>query len=94
MIVHRHPAPVILHLDRIVGQDPYVNMFAVTSQRLVDAVVYNLINQVVQPARTRAADIHTRPQPDRFESLQNLYLLRIIPLLFNISRHTTYSFFP
>ncbi len=39
--------------------------------RLVDGVVHDLEDEVVEPSRARRADVHARPQADRFEALQN-----------------------
>ena len=40
-------------------------------ERLVDGVVDHLVDEVVEAAGAGRADVHTRPQPDRLETLQN-----------------------
>ena len=45
---------------------------AVASHELVDAVVYDLIYQVMKAPLGGAADVHSRPSPDGFHALQHL----------------------
>ena len=38
---------------------------------LVDRVVDHLVDEVMEAARARRADVHARAQPDRLETLEN-----------------------
>ena len=40
-------------------------------ERLVDRVVDHLVDEVMEPARARRADVHARAQPDGLEALEN-----------------------
>ena len=46
----RNTAAVIDDGNRIVGMDRDRNIFAITGQRFVDAVIDNLVDQVMQPS--------------------------------------------
>ena len=49
-----------------------------TGQRLVHGIVDDLVDQVVQAARTGGADVHAWPHADRLKSFQYLEVGRII----------------
>ena len=67
-------APVVAHADHIAFKDLDFNMRAVARERLVDAVVDDLINEVMQPPRRRRADVHARALPDSFQPFEDLNL--------------------
>ena len=55
-------ATIIRDRNRAVGIDPHQNMIRMASQRLIDAIVHNLINHMMQTgAIIRVTDIHPRP---------------------------------
>ena len=58
------------------AQDRHLDVVAVAGERLVDGVVDDLVDQVVQSARTGRADVHAGPLANRFESLENLDVCR------------------
>ncbi len=49
------------HLDPVVA----------SGEGLVDAVVDHLVDEMVEPAGARRADVHARPQPDRLEAFEH-----------------------
>ena len=56
-----------------------------TGQRLVDRVVYGLINQLVEPrAVVRIANVHTGALPHRFAALEHLNVVCIVGRLFHL----------
>ena len=63
-------AAVILDRDLIVAQDDDVDLVAVASQRLVDRVVDDLVDQVMQSALGGVADIHSGALAYRLETLE------------------------
>ena len=63
-------------------------MVAVARQRFVDGVIYNFIDQMVQPALAGRPDIHARAFSDRLQPLQNLDLGRVI---FGLYRHIRFK---
>jgi hypothetical protein len=75
MDVDRHTATVIGDLDRTIGVDLDFDFFAVTGERFVDAVVNDLVSEVIRPRRIR---VHARPPPDRFETTKDLDVGRIV----------------
>jgi uncharacterized protein YggL (DUF469 family) len=48
-----------------------LNLGAITSERFIDSVIDDLINQVVEAAFAGGADIHTWALADRFEALED-----------------------
>ena len=47
-LVHRNPAPVVGHGDRVVDVDDYVYVGCIAGQRFIDGVIHHLIHQVMQ----------------------------------------------
>ena len=74
-LVHRNPAPVVHHRDRVILVDRHVDPRRIPRQRLVHRVVHHLVHQVVQPHLARRPDIHRRAQPHRLQALQHLDVL-------------------
>ena len=60
VFVDRHTATIVLHLDRSVFVDGDFDFLAVTGECFVDAVVDDLVGQVI---RTRGIRIHPRAPP-------------------------------
>jgi hypothetical protein len=58
-----------------------LNFGAVTSERLIDCVIDDLIDEVVEAAFTGRADIHTRALADRLEALEDGDRRGVIALL-------------
>src|SRR5918998_3010676 len=71
-LADRHPAPVVGDGDGVVLVNDHDYLRAVPGERLVYGVVDDLPHEVVQPPRTRSADVHARPPLDGLETLQNL----------------------
>ncbi len=69
MNINRHAAAVVLHLQRTVLEHRDVDVLAVSRQRLVDAVVDDLVRQVVW---ARGVGIHARAPAHRVQAAQNL----------------------
>ena len=76
--VDRNAASVVFHRARTVGQqdDPYG--MRVSRHRFVDGVVYRLVDELMETALRRVANIHARALPHRFQPAQNLDLLTSI----------------
>jgi hypothetical protein len=73
--VHRDPASVVFHRDRVVGVDGDDDGVAIPRHRLVDRVVDHLVDQVVESVGVRAPDVHRRALADRLQALQNLNII-------------------
>ena len=59
---NRNTATIIRDGNRAISIDPHQNMIRMTSQRLIDAIVYNLVNHMVQTgAVISVTDIHSWP---------------------------------
>ena len=56
---------------RVVRMDRDVDEVVAAGERLVDRVVDHLVDEVVEAARARRADVHPGPQPDRLEALED-----------------------
>ena len=55
--------------------DRHVDVVAVAGECLIDGVVDDLVDEVVQAALARAADVHARAHADSLEALEDLDLL-------------------
>ena len=78
MHVDGNAAPIIGDAYGIVGMDDDVDMGCVTGQRFVDRVVDDLINEMMQTARTGRTDVHAGTLADSFQALENLNLTGIV----------------
>ena len=76
--VDRDAAPVVDDRDRVVGVDRDLDGVAEAGERLVDGVVDDLVDQVVQAARTGRADVHAGPLAHGLETLQDGDVLGVI----------------
>ena len=66
VVVHRDAAAVVPYAHAAVRQQRYFDPVAVSRQRLVDSVIYDLLDKVMQSALARGADIHARALADSF----------------------------
>ena len=82
MHVYRDTAAVVGYRDRVIGMNPYLDRVAIAGKRFVDGVVDNLVHQMMQAARARRADIHTRPLAHRFETFEDLNVRTIVVIGF------------
>ena len=64
-------AAVVGDRDRVVGVDGDLDVVALAGERLVDGVVHDLVDEVVQPADARRADVHAGALADRLEALED-----------------------
>ena len=76
--IHRNAASVILYRDRIVLFDGHLYAGAEAGQCLVNGVIHNFIDEMVKAADRCTADIHTGSFANRFQSFQDLNLIRTI----------------
>ncbi len=72
VLIDRNAATVVGDCDRSVNVNRDVDFVAESGQRLVDRVVDDFVDEVMQPRRSRRADVHRRPFPDGFEALEYL----------------------
>jgi hypothetical protein len=71
--VDRDAAAVVAHRNAVIGVDLHHDFGRVTGQRLVDAVVHDLIHHVVQARPiVGVADIHAGALANRLQPLENL----------------------
>ena len=81
MDVYRHTASVVLNGYGVVGLDADADVFTISCERFVDRVVYYLIYEVVESRRARTSDVHSRSEPYRLKTLEDLYLTCAVFLL-------------
>ncbi len=74
----RDPPAVVDDGDRVVGMDRDRDRVAVARQRLVDGVVYDLVDEVVKASQAGRADVHARPSANRLKALQDGDVLGVI----------------
>ena len=75
MNVHGNTTSVVIDSYGLVRLNRHDNMVTAAGHSLVDAVVSNLINQMMQATLIGTADIHTGSTAYRFPPAQNLYVL-------------------
>ena len=68
-------SPIVDDGDAVVLFDRHVNMVTIAGQSLVDRVVNHLVDEMVQAALRRAADVHARALSYSFQAFQNLNLI-------------------
>ena len=61
MDAHRDATAIVYNRYGIIYMNCHLNVRTITTQRLVDRVVYNFVNQVVQAVLTGRPDIHRGP---------------------------------
>ena len=61
---------------------PYLDGVAIAGKRCVDGVGDDLVHQMMQAARARRADIHTRALAHRFETFEDLNVRTIVVIGF------------
>ena len=69
--VDRDAAAVVRARHRSIGMQRHDHVVATPGERLVDGVVEHLVDEVMQAARTRGADVHAGSTADRLESLED-----------------------
>ena len=80
LLVHvdRDPAAVVGHAHRVVRVDDDLDLVGLAGERLVDGVVDDLVDQVMQPARARRADVHARALSNGLEALEDGDVLGVV----------------
>ena len=76
MRINRNAAAIVPHREPVVRFQRNLDEAGVTRHRLVHRVVQDLGGQMVQRVLVGAADIHARAAANRFETFQNLDVLR------------------
>ena len=71
-------AAVVDDRDRVVGVDRDVDLGGEAGQRLVHGVVHDLVDEVVQAADARRADVHPRALAHRLEPLEDRDVLGVV----------------
>ena len=59
-----------------------IDLFAISGKMFVDRIVENFVNEMVQPAFIRVADIHPGTFPDRFQAFELVDLGSVVLLRF------------
>ncbi|GBD36007.1 hypothetical protein HRbin36_01124 [bacterium HR36] len=72
---HRDPATIVRNRHAAVHANLHVDVFAEARHRLIHAVMHQLVNEVMQPAWTYIADIHTWIGTHMGRILQHLNVL-------------------
>ena len=73
--VHRHAATVVDHLEGLILVQDHLQIAGVTRQRLVDAVVDDLLAEVIGPG---GVGVHAGAATHRFKAIEDLNGIRIV----------------
>ena len=76
VLVDGDASAVVLHGDRVIFVDGYLDVLAVTGHCLVDRVVDGLVHQVVKTFLADVANVHCRALADGLEAFQHLNITR------------------
>jgi hypothetical protein len=79
--LYRNTPAIVGHAHGRVFADSYVNSVATASEGFVHGVVDHFVHQVMEAPVAGGPDVHTRPFSDGLETLQNLYVSRVIGVL-------------
>ncbi len=72
MHIHGDPAAVISDGNTVVAVNNNIDLFGMASERFVDGIIHDFIDQVVQTAHADVADIHRGAFTDRLHPLKDL----------------------
>ncbi len=75
------PASVVLHRHRAIGVKDHLDGGAVSRQGFVDAVVHQLVDEVVEAVDACASDIHAGTDANGLETFENADLLFAVSVL-------------
>ncbi len=67
--VHRNPRSVVRDGHRVIRVDDDFDKVVSPRECFVDRVIDDLVDKVMESARTGRADVHPRPQANRFKAL-------------------------
>ncbi len=70
--VHRDAAAIVRDAERAVRMNLDLDVLAMAGQRLIDAVVHKLVDEVMQSLGPRIADVHAGPLADMGGVAQHL----------------------
>ena len=75
MLVDRHATAIIKNLQRAISVERDIDTLTVPCNGLIDAIVDNLVRQMIRPRRIR---IHTRTPANRIEPAQDLNICSVV----------------
>src|SRR3989338_1917445 len=78
MHIDRYAAAVIYDRNAVILMYDDLYILAIAGHRLVNRIIYDLIDEMVESAYRGIADIHRRTFPDRLQPLQDLDRLCVI----------------
>src|SRR5690606_6245014 len=87
-------AAVVVDADAAVGAEDHVHLGTGAAQRFIDAVVEDLVDEVMKAARPGGTDVHPRTAPDSFESFEDLNLTGIVLALVGHLGHASHDLSP
>ena len=71
MLIDRNTAPVVDHTDAAVSEEGYDDVGRIAGHCLIDRVVDDLVDQVMQSALARGADVHAGALANSVEAFEN-----------------------
>ena len=76
VLVDGNAAAVVLDGDGIVLIDGHFDVSTIAGHRLVDGVVYCLIDKMMETFLTDVSNVHGRTLANSFQTFQHLYVFR------------------
>ena len=78
--VHRDAATVVLHRHRAIRMNRNFDLVAKAGQMLVDRVIEHLVHTVMESFFVGVADVHSRPLPHGFQTLEFINFGCVVPV--------------
>src|SRR5579875_3493100 len=75
MSLNRDAAAIVLDRYRAIGMDRHLDGAGKARHYLVNTVIDDLLDQMMQTALVRRADVHARTYTDGFQAFENLNIL-------------------
>src|SRR5262249_6348389 len=72
VLFNRNSPPVVDDRDGMIEMDADGNLIAIPRERLIDAVVHHLVDELVKSLHRGVSDVHGGSLADSFQSLQHL----------------------
>ena len=92
MHIHRHSTTVIAYRDGIIFINGQLDVFTESGQCLVHTVIHDFVYEMMQTLRSGTADVHTRSDTNRFQSVKYLNLLACIVAFLFFCAHSNLPF--
>ena len=79
----RNASAIIFNADAVIQVNDYLDIIAISGHGFIDAVIYNLVDQMMKPFNIHVPDIHGRSFANSLQTFQYFDIIRSIRLIFH-----------